>query len=307
MRILFIYRGYGKDLSNSVIDFQRESLLKRGIEIEKFPIHAGGMGGYIKAIKKLRKYLENRTYDIIHAHYSFSGFVACLSTRKPVICSLMGSDILQHSRAIVSITRFFSEYLWAATIVKTREMKEVLKKSILLPNGVDFSNFRPIPREEALRKTEFNPSERNIIFVAQDPKSRVKNLSLAEKSIRLINDENVKLHIISNVPFAELPYFYNAADLLLLTSLSEGSPNVIKEAMACNCPIVSTDVGDVKDVIGDMEGCYITSFEAEDVADKIKIALEFGKRTNGRQHIIDLGLDSKSIAKKINKIYKSII
>ena len=78
---------------------------------------------------------------------------------------------------------------------------------------------------------------------------------------------------------------------MILTSFSEGSPQIIKESMACNCPIVSTDVGDVRDVIGETEGCYICSYDPKDVADKIKLALTYSEekgRTNGRKRIIEL-------------------
>jgi teichuronic acid biosynthesis glycosyltransferase TuaC len=70
----------------------------------------------------------------------------------------------------------------------------------------------------------------------------------------------------------------NAADLLLLTSLTEGSPQVIKEAMACNCPIVATDVGDIREIIGYTDGCYITTFKPSDVAVKIQAAFLLGKK-----------------------------
>ena len=91
----------------------------------------------------------------------------------------------------------------------------------------------------------------------------------------------------------------------MLTSLWEGSPNVIKEAMACNIPIVSTDVGDVREVIGNTEGCYITSFEPEYIAEKIELALQFGKRTDGRENIKHL--ESSLIARKIIDLYKKIV
>ena len=304
MRILFVYRAYGAYLSNSTVDFQRNSLVKEGIEVETFPILKGGIRAYISAISSLKGFLKDDHFDVLHAHYSFSGFIARLATKKPVICSLMGSDILQQRWVLVAATRFFSNYLWKATIVKSPEMKTLLSKSLLIPNGVDFSNFKCFSKYEALKKTGFNPSAKNIIFVAQDTNSCVKNLSLAQKSIGLLNDENIKLHLISNKTYSELPYYYNAADLLLLTSLSEGSPNVIKEAMACNLPIVSVDVGDVKEVLGDTEGTFLCSYDSRDVADKIKQALKFGKRTNGREKIRHL--DSRVIAEKIIEVYKSI-
>ena len=112
---------------------------------------------------------------------------------------------------------------------------------------------------------------------------------------------------LKDIPSDQVVYYYNAADVTLLTSLHEGSPNVIKEAMACNCPIVSTDVGDVKDVIADTDGCYITTYDPKDVVEKIKMALEFGKRTKGRERIVQAGLDSKTIANKIINIYHQVL
>ena len=108
-----------------------------------------------------------------------------------------------------------------------------------------------------------------------------------------------------------LNLYYNSADLLLLTSFHEGSPNVIKEAMACNCPIVSTDVGDVKRLFGEYTRClYIHSFDPIDVAEKIKQASSSAKKhgqTNGRERIIELGLDSNTIAEKIIEVYNEVL
>ena len=104
-----------------------------------------------------------------------------------------------------------------------------------------------------------------------------------------------------------MPLYLNASDLLLSTSLWEGSPNVIKEAMACNCPIVTTNVGDVKWLLDGVEGCLITTNDPKDVADKIKKALNFKGRTKGRDKLISLGLDSEHIAKKIIKVYEEVI
>ena len=124
-----------------------------------------------------------------------------------------------------------------------------------------------------------------------------KAISLVDKDINLIelrwyNREKVNL-------------IMNAVDLLLVTSHSETGPLVVKEAMACNCPIVSTDVGDVKSIIGGTEGCYITTYDPEDVAYKIKRALDFGKRTNGREKIKHFDLNI--IARKIIRVYEKVL
>jgi glycosyltransferase involved in cell wall biosynthesis len=99
--------------------------------------------------------------------------------------------------------------------------------------------------------------------------------------------------------------YFNAASVVLLSSFHEGSPNVIKEAMACNVPIVATNVGDVKYIIGKTDGCHICSYEVDDVSKKIQLALEYNKRTNGRKRIIELGLESKTIARRIVEVYKN--
>jgi len=98
----------------------------------------------------------------------------------------------------------------------------------------------------------------------------------------------------------------NAVDVILMTSFTEGSPQIIKEAMACNCPVVSVPVGDVPELIKNVPGCYLADYNANDVAEKIKQTLNFGSRTDGRKRILDLGLDGETVAKRILQIYNSL-
>jgi len=158
-------------------------------------------------------------------------------------------------------------------------------------------------QKECLSKLNWDISKKHILF-ASNPKNRVKNYSLAEAAFSLLNDASIEMHALSDVPSEQVPIYFNAADVVLLTSNYEGSPNVIKEALACNCPIVATDVGDIKENIEGIEGCFITSFDAEDVARKIKLALQFGKRTNAREKIKHLS--DEVIAKKIIDFYHRV-
>jgi glycosyltransferase involved in cell wall biosynthesis len=219
----------------------------------------------------------------------------------------MGSDVLM-SKWMRVLTRFFYYYKWDLTIVKTEQMKELLNigRAHIIQNGVDINRFKPIPKSIARRYINYPEEKKIILFIAILNRPE-KNKELAEKAAKELNNNGIELKHIYNVPNSEIPFYLNAADTLLLTSKWEGSVNVIKEAMACNCPVVTTNVGDVNWVIGNTEGCYITSFEAEDVAQKIKAALSYGKRTNGRQRIIELGLDSESVANKIVALYEEVI
>ena len=149
-----------------------------------------------------------------------------------------------------------------------------------------------------------------VIFFAAKPTRPEKNFALAQQAYKLLNNENTRLHVLNDVSPELIPIWMNASDIVLLTSQWEGSPNVIKEAMACNRPIVATNVGDIKWLIGETDGCYLTSFDPNDVAEKLNLALGFSaihSITNGRERILKLGLVSDAVAKKIIKIYSTIL
>ena len=123
----------------------------------------------------------------------------------------------------------------------------------------------------------------------------------------MMNNPNVVLYPVFDKSHDEVVKYMCAADALLLTSVSEGSPNVIKEAMACNCPLVSTDVGDVKWVTGGIAGtCVVPYGDAEALCRGLESVLAFGVRTQGRERIESLGLTTKDIAVKIKILYDSI-
>lgn len=302
-RVLFVYRVYGKNASNPVVQNQIFDLSKAHIDIFEFQINKGGIYSYITSIIKVRKLTKKHHISLIHAHYSFSGFISWLSFSKPVICSLMGSDVLQSSKLKSIITKVFSNYLWKYTIVKSKQMQLIVPKSILIPNGVNLDNFKYIQKEIAANKVGFDLGKMNIIFLATDINADVKNYTLAKSAVDLLG-HNYVLHALSMIPFNELPYYYNAADLMLLTSISEGSPNVIKEALSCNCPIVSTDVGDVKELISNVNNCKITTYNHIEIANDILNILSIGERTNGRCNV--KSLDVKIVSNNLLTLYLNI-
>lgn len=303
MKVLFLSSGRA-GRPGDVVKNQGESLEIAGVDVDYFLIKPG-FWGYLSSIRKLRFEYKSGHYDLVHAHYSLCGFVAVLAGCKPLVVSLMGSDIAT-SGFLRALIRFFIRYKWSEAIVKTRQMKELIgvDRVHVNPNGVDIEKFKPIPKEIARQHIGYKEDKKLIVFIAVNNR-REKNINLATEAINLFNDNNIDFKHIHDVPNQEIPYYLNAADVLLLTSKREGSVNVIKEAMACNCPIVSTDVGDVRWVTGNTDGCFITSFEPEDVAQKIKAAIDFGKRSEGRQRIIDLGLDSVTVAKRIEDVYNA--
>lgn len=304
MKILFVSSGNTGFGISPITSSQGESLKKIGVNVEFFTITGKGVFSYLRHIPLLRKYLGENHFDLIHAHYSFSGITASLAfPKQAVLVSLMGSDV--HARTYLKcVIKWFAHHYWKAIIVKSREMADILGMDChVIPNGVDFDIFHPMDKKSARQKLAL-PDSKLVMFIG-DPTRPEKNFTLAEKAVNLLNDSSVKLLRVYKTEPKLIPYYINAADVLILTSLWEGSPNVIKEAMACNCPIVSTDVADVKEQIGSVEGCFITGYEPQEVAQKISQALKFNRKTDGREHISHL--DSRDVARQVVQVYEKVL
>ena len=305
MKVLFISSGRNGNVS-VIVRNQGESLKAEGLEVDYYMVKPG-LAGYLSSIPVIKRIFKDGNYDLAHAHYSLSGFIAALAGCKPLVVSLMGSDVFQ-SLFIRILIRFFYYHKWDRTIVKTNQMKAHLKieNAFTIPNGVDLKTFRPMPKLEARKYLNY-PEHNPIILFISGLNRPEKNLELAKAAIKALHNNDIELRHVYDVPNKEIPYHLNSADALLLTSKWEGSVNVIKEAMACGCPIVATDVGDVRWVTEGIEDCFLTSHDPEDIADKIKTAIAFNRRTEGRKRIYELGLDSISIANKIISLYNEVI
>lgn len=304
MKVLFVCSGNSKFGISPILQNQSDSLKAKGIAVDFFLIKGKGITGYLKGAKILRKKINKNKYDVIHAHYLFSAITATLAGAKPLVVSLMGSDI-NSSKFNRRLAEFFNKLSWAALIVKSDQMKASLKNTdaMVIPNGVNFQKFKTIDREVSLQFTGWDRNKKNVLFAA-NPIKWVKNYQLARQSVSELKDNSVNLNYLENVPNDDIPFYMNAADVVLLTSRWEGSPNVIKEAMACARPIVCTDVGDVKELLEDTEGCYVADHNSKSVSKALKEALKFKGSTNGRKNIERLR--EEIIADKIIELYKNL-
>ncbi len=305
MEILFVSSGNTKNGISPIIYNQGTSLKKLGHKVSFFTIKGKGLKGYLGHIFILRKFLKTKPFDVVHAHYSLSAMTASLAGARPLVVSLMGSDV-KASPWLSRLIKIFQTIFWRRVIVKSADMKASSKimEANILPNGVDFEKFKPIPRARALEVTGWDPGKKHLLFAA-NPKRPEKNFPLASASFELLNDPTIELHTLVDVPNELMPYFFNASDVVLLTSLWEGSPNVIKEAMACNSKIVAVDVGDIKEVMADTPGCYISNFDTTTFSSKIREALTHSDKTTGRANIAHLS--ANVIASKLTTIYKTIL
>ena len=323
MRVLFVSSGNSKDGISPIVRNQGQSLINRGTKIIFFTINGKGLFSYLKHIFILRNFLKLNNYEIIHAHYGFSGIVALMAKRKEkIIVSFMGDDLLgsvnENGNTSVSsyfgtlVNKFLAKYFFDFNIVKSQNLKRTLfskTESIVIPNGINCSQFYPFDKIEA-RKALSIPLDQKIVLFAANPFRLEKNYKLAEDALKLLPESKIVIKTVYDVNQQILCEYYNASDVILLTSFHEGSPNVIKEAMACNSVILSTDVGDVRQNFQNAEGCFICSFDPEDVADNIELAIEFSNKyghSNGRERILELGLGSETVAQKIIEVYNKVL
>lgn len=306
MKVLFVSSGTRGKIS-SIVQNQGESLKRIGVEVDYFIIPDKGFKGYIKSIPKIRKTYYSGNYDLVHAHYSLSAIAASCSGLFPIVVSLMGSDAYTSVfwRFVIQV---FHRIRWKKTIIKSQKMQTLLhlKKAIVIPNGVDLEKFKPIIKADAQHDIGFDSSKKTVLFVS-NPEREEKNYPLAVEAIRLLKRTDVELKPIFNIRNEDISRYLNAADMLLLTSKREGSPNVIKEAMACNIPIVSTDVGDVKYNLDGVLKCFVCNDSATEITSRIQEVLKTDSRSNGRDKLISLGLDSETVAKKLCVLYQNLI
>lgn len=304
MKVLFVSSGNHGEISSIILN-QANSIteINPEIEIEHFLIKGKGLIGYLRNVLILRKFLNKNSFDLIHAHYSLSGYVASLAGAKCIIVSLMGSDV-KSLWYLKYILNFFTKISWKDVIVKSKDMKDSCKiqKAHVIANGVNLHKFRPIDKAEAFKITKWNTDKKHVLF-GSDPDRKEKNYKLTKEAFDLLADQNTELHSLIHIPNELIPYYLNAADVVILTSFWEGSPNIVKEAMACNRPVLCTNVGDIIMLIDNIPGCMVTSFEPKEIAEKLKMILAIDQPIKGRERITELELDSDSVARNIISLY----
>jgi teichuronic acid biosynthesis glycosyltransferase TuaC len=164
--------------------------------------------------------------------------------------------------------------------------------------------FKPLDVEACRSRLGWDRSSFHVLFPANngDP---VKRPDLARASVDALkkSDVNAELHFLKGVPYEEVPIWFNASDALLLTSFHEGSPTVVKEALACNVPVVAVDVGDVAEQIRGVEGCFISEADPEELAAKLKLVYLHQRRVSSRALMEKFDLDR--IAMRVADVYKS--
>lgn len=303
MRVLIV-ASYNKNRFAPFIQEQADALAKAGCEIGYFGIQGKGVLGYLKQLSKLKKKIKEFQPDIIHAHYGLSGLLANLQRQVPVVTTYHGSDINNtNARRFSKIAMRLSAYNVFVS-QKTLEMAKPKRNFVLLPCGINLEDYPIVDKLDARKQMGLDMQKKYVLFAGAFDNA-VKNAPLAQQAVALLFD--VELLELKGYSRQQVALLMQAVDCFLMTSFTEGSPQVIKEAMACGCPIVSVDVGDVKERIMGLKGCFIVSdYSAESAAKGLTEALNFDERTGGRNQLIADGLSNDAVASKLLQIYECL-
>ncbi|MFC5970143.1 glycosyltransferase [Halomarina salina] len=243
------------------------------------------------------------SYDLVHANYGLTAPLALAQPKLPVVLSLWGSDLLGKYG---SVSRFCARYC-DAVVVMSEEMADALDQDcFVIPHGVDLDQFAPQSQREAQEVVGWDPRAYHVLF-PYNPDRPVKDYPRAERVVAAVDDRferPVVLHAVTGVDHEEVPTYMNAADSLLVTSTSEGSPNTIKEALACNVPIVSTDVGDVAERLRGVTPSAVCRTDDE-LTDELAAVLEADTRSNGRGAVEELS--AQHATDQLRSIFESTV
>lgn len=307
----------GQPRTSHFIRRQAEFLQAAGVDVDVFHFKAAKRPwNYLLAWLRVRGRMASKRYDVAHAQFGQSGLLA-LPKRVPLVVTFRGDDLqgmldgngklTLPGRLLMLVSQGVARCADAAIVV-SEHMKAFLHSSVpthVIPSGLDFGLFRPMPQDEARRHLGLLSGKRLVLFVG-DPKLARKRYDLASDAVAILTRSlPAELLVAWGTPHTDIPFYMNAADALVFTSNQEGSPNVVKEALACNLPVVSVRVGDVPLRLKDVEGCELCE---DDRPETIAAALERVLRRNGRVAGRDAvrDLDEHNLTQQVISVYRSV-
>ena len=319
--VLIVSNHWGaKKLSPSAgifVDRQLTSLEKVGVGISTFDI--GVSHSPVQIIRKwleLRRLVQKLNPDLIHGRYgTIVGLVSAFAGR-PTVITFCGGDLLVG--ASIPLVRQYVGFLLSnlaalrakRLICVSEELRQALwwrkSQGVVIPDGVDLALFSPGSQEVARKQLGWELNQPIVILnVRNDPQAKGRDLAMAAMQVVRSRIPEAKLRLIENVEPNRMPLYYRAADALLCLSLSEGSPNVVKEALACNLPVVSTPVGDVRERLAGVQPSTVVPRDAKAIGEALARILLERKRCNGRERVASLSLEN--IAQRIVDEYRNAL
>lgn len=311
--------------SGTFVEQQIKGLSQIGLDVDVMFVDRAqrGMRAYLGLGGQIRSRIADLQPDLVHIMYG--GVMADKVTRavddRPTVVSFCGSDLLGellsgYVRKLIAGYGLLASHRAArrasGIVVKSKNLQDALPDDVsrskvrIIPNGIDLERFKPLSRDKCRDRLRWSACCFHVVFPANsgDPRKRP---DLAWAAIEALNRFGIRaeMHRLQSLPHDEVPVWLNASDVVLLTSLHEGSPNIVKEALACNIPVVSVDVGDVRERIQGIDGCYLALPDPDDLAAKLRLVYTGSRRVGGRINMQELSLER--VALRLKEFYGEVL
>jgi glycosyltransferase involved in cell wall biosynthesis len=307
---------------------QARSLRAAGVAVDLLSLNARATRwNYALGFPRLLKAIASNAYHVVHTHHTYSYILVDLArrmagVRAPIVFTNHDGEVLDptrthrvwHPRSVfrrslllkrfaanrADFVIFVSRYI-AAALGLGRHVRQAV-----IPCGVDLQKFKPLDRR-ACRKQLALPEDHFIVFFPAHPKARGKWFALAQAAFEIVRARipTSVLLIGGSIPYDAMPIYYGAADVVLQSSIYEASPTIVKEALACERPLVSTDSGDTRDIVSGVPFCFVCGNSATELAERMVQCL--GQwAVHGRARLLSAGLSLEQVAQRIIAVYDTI-
>lgn len=327
MKILAVTNMYPRPnwpMSGVFVEQQVEGLRRIGLDVDVFLFdrETHGMGVYSRTLSDLDRRIREFDPDLVHIMYGgiMASTVAARVRSRPSLVTFHGSDVLGEPLS-GPVRRVLAGYgIWCSwraarrvhrIIAVSRVVARALPTAVaervrIVPCGIDLDRFSPAPTLEAKAALGWNAATFHVLFPANvgNPIKRPELASAAVAHARTLGVD-VELHFLRGIENSAVPLWMNAADCLVLTSRHEGSPTVVKEALACNLPVVSVDVGDVVERLEGIDGCHVVQATPEALGEALAVVANRRSRVAGRSHVAVLS--HLAIAHRLRGIYSELL
>lgn len=301
-----------------------EGLRSRGIDLHcEYLGNLRSVGNLLAASTRLQKMAGE--FDLVHAQYgSACGYATAAVKGIPKVLSIRGNDWNVHSASLGffyvhtrlarwmtnASLRSYDVLLTVSRRVAADVQRHVSGATILpMPSPVDLKRFIPVDKAEARARLGFAECrERWVLFNAINLNDPVKRFSLAKRAFEIANARaggSLRLRVATDLPHSQVPLFTAACDVILCTSETEGWPNCVKEALACNVPFVSTDVSDLADIARIDPSCRVCPDDAEVLAENLCDILGAKAPPDVRRHVTDMSVEA--LTDRLIAVYESLV
>ncbi len=327
MKILTVTNMYPFAAEHYYGSFVREhvdALVSEGVEVDVIFVNPKeGKVRYLTEMPRLARAIRERSYDVLHAQHSYcavqtAGLRSVLQIDTPLLFTIHEGEAYSTSSAGRSARLSKRLAYWKRlkrlaldlsdhVVTVDERLLSVLGYqggySVIAP-AVDTELFRPLDRAECRGRLDL-PREGAIVFFPASVARPEKGVDVFRAALAHV-DRKVHVCYGGQIERAQMPLYMNAADVVVATSHFEASPMIVKEAMACDTPVVSTDVGDVRALFGASAGCFCVDRDPQEIARALRWALELTGPVGAREQVLARGLSPASVAARYREIYREM-